>query len=215
MVLRPASFQHPGHLHPLPGRQLQSIDREGAPPRSRPEPRARAGGHARANSLWPAVSVWSAWAARDPATSASTACAINCRAPWRNKSVSGSGEKPVGAQNATTVSFVMWHILFFARTVARQQPLHMSPNLPVTNFRWGGKKWLTGHLQCCFLDVTVENFRLRSPSTRSDMTRGLVLRLNGRTSATIQAEGARIYRVSLGGHATDPQLRKVHLILQA
>jgi len=47
------------------------------------------------------------------------------------------------------------------------------------------------------------------------MTRGLVLRLNGRTSANIQAEGAQIYRVSHGEHATDPQLRKVHLILQA
>jgi len=47
------------------------------------------------------------------------------------------------------------------------------------------------------------------------MTRDLVLRLNGRTSANIQAKGAQIYRVSHCGHATDPQLRKVHLILQA
>jgi hypothetical protein len=66
-----------------------------------------------------------------------------------------------------------------------------------------------------FLDGTVENFRLRSPSTRSNMIRALILRLNGRTSANIQAEGTQIYCVSHGGHATDPQLRKIHLILQA
>ncbi|MCC6001052.1 MAG: hypothetical protein JJU19_09350, partial [Pararhodobacter sp.] len=42
---------------------------------------------------------------------------------------------PSGARNATTVSFVMWHILFSARTVARQQRLDMPPNHPITNFR--------------------------------------------------------------------------------
>jgi hypothetical protein len=29
----------------------------------------------------------------------------------------------------------MWHILFSARTVARQQRLDMPPNPPVTNFQ--------------------------------------------------------------------------------
>jgi hypothetical protein len=53
----------------------------------------------------------------------------------RTKSVSGSGENHSGARNATTVSFVMWHILFSARTAARQLRLDMPPNLPVTNFQ--------------------------------------------------------------------------------
>jgi hypothetical protein len=40
----------------------------------------------------------------------------------------------------------MWHILFSARTAAREQRLDMPPNLPVTNFRRGGKKSI--HFEC-------------------------------------------------------------------
>ena len=53
----------------------------------------------------------------------------------RAKSVSGLGENPSGARYATTVSFVMWHILFSARPAARRQRLDMPPNPPVTNFQ--------------------------------------------------------------------------------
>ena len=56
-------------------------------------------------------------------------------APWRSKSVSGSGKKPSGARNPTIVSFVIRHILCSARTAARQQRLDMPPNLPVPNFQ--------------------------------------------------------------------------------
>jgi hypothetical protein len=39
--------------------------------------------------------------------------------------------------------------------------------------------------------------------------------LNCRTSADVQAEGAQIDCVSHGWHAPNPQMRKVHLMLQA
>jgi hypothetical protein len=65
------------------------------------------------------------------------------------------------------------------------------------------------------LDVTVENSDLVPRQRHVIEAEVRVLRLNGRTLANIQAEGAQIYRISHGGHATDPQLRKVHLILQA
>jgi hypothetical protein len=65
------------------------------------------------------------------------------------------------------------------------------------------------------LDVTVENSDLVPRQRHVTEPWVRFLRLNGRTSANIQAEGAQIYRLSHGEHATDPQLRKVHLILQA
>jgi hypothetical protein len=67
-------------------------------------------------------------------------------------------------------------------------------------FRRGGKKWLSGRLQCWFSDVTVETSPLGPPSTPSDRGRGSDLRLNCRTSADIQAEVTQVYRVSHGGH---------------
>ena len=59
---------------------------------------------------------------------------LACALP-RAKSVSGWAENLSGARYATTLSVVMWHILFSARPAAHQQRPDMPPNPPVTNFQ--------------------------------------------------------------------------------
>ncbi len=48
-------------------------------------------------------------------SSAASACSINCRAPVRIRSVSGSVENPFGSGKTVMGSRVMWHIPFSAR----------------------------------------------------------------------------------------------------
>ncbi len=67
--------------------------------------------------------------------SASSACSINCHAPERIKSVSGSQENPLGWGNAVMVSLVMGHSLFSARIAAREQRHDMPPLRTITNFQ--------------------------------------------------------------------------------
>src|SRR4051794_17805669 len=76
-----------------------------------------------------------AWRPRKAATSASTACASNARAPSRRTSVRGS-ENSAGWISLTTVSWIMAYHSFGGEVEARTPPRYAA-SIPhaVTNFR--------------------------------------------------------------------------------
>src|SRR5215211_404346 len=124
-------------------------------------------------SRWRPFSVClSAWPLRKAATSASTACASNARAPSRRTSVSGS-ENSAGWISLTTLSWVMAYHSFGGEVEARTPPRYAaSTPHAVTNFRAYLLAALESHDQGVDTQACLKMLRHRPAH---DLARGQIL----------------------------------------